>query len=204
MIVDLVALVADKNMEHALRGILSRHQAIGIRPIEFEIYVYPDRDAGCYNQGATFLHSISHTFRHAILLLDRDGSGREHRSRDQIENQIEEQLCFRKLDERTRVVVIEPELENWLWSASPHVSAALGWDSPATLRNWLETQGLWGSTAAKPKSPKEAVEAAMRQSRKPRSSAVYLTIAQKVSLSNCEDPAFGKLLTTLRAWFPPA
>lgn len=30
---DLIALVADKNMEHALRGLLNRPQSLGIHPL---------------------------------------------------------------------------------------------------------------------------------------------------------------------------
>ena len=189
-------------MEHALRGILSRHQAIGIRPIEFKIYDHPERDSGCYNQGPSFLHSICQTYRYALLILDRDGSGRESLSREQIENEIEEQLRFRNIGDRVQTIVIEPELENWLWSSSPHVATALGWNSYRDVRRWLEDENLWRPADPKPADPKEAVETAMRQSRKPRSSAVYLSIAQKVSFQDCRDPAFGKLLNTLSSWFP--
>ncbi|MYD87843.1 MAG: hypothetical protein F4137_08025 [Acidobacteria bacterium] len=36
---DLVALVADKDMEHTLAGLLSRPLALGIRPIHFDVCI---------------------------------------------------------------------------------------------------------------------------------------------------------------------
>ena len=47
-----------------------------------------------------------------------------------------------------------------------------------------------------------AYEKALGQVRKPRSSATFRQIAEKVSFNNCTDAAFLKLLTTLRKWFP--
>jgi hypothetical protein len=44
---DLVLLVADKNIEHGLRGLLSRPQALGIRSVTSKTYVHPQRDPGC-------------------------------------------------------------------------------------------------------------------------------------------------------------
>ncbi len=42
------------------------------------------------------------------------------------------------------------------------------------------------------------------QSWKPRSSAIYLALAQAVSTERCSDPAFAKLRQCLREWFPSA
>ena len=44
---DLIILVADKNMEHTIKGLLARPPALGIRPLSFDIRVHPERDAGC-------------------------------------------------------------------------------------------------------------------------------------------------------------
>ena len=43
---DLIILVADKNMEFAVRGILTRLEALGIRDITYDLYVHPERDPG--------------------------------------------------------------------------------------------------------------------------------------------------------------
>ncbi|HEY4589423.1 MAG TPA: hypothetical protein VII86_09345, partial [Thermoanaerobaculia bacterium] len=102
-------------------------------------------------------------------------------------------------------VVISPELESWVWSDSPHVERALGWDrGPAPLRSWLQEKGLLEAGAAKPAQPKEAVELALKTVRTPRSSSIYLELARSVSTDRCTDPAFLKLKRCLREWFPPS
>jgi hypothetical protein len=93
-------------------------------------------------------------------------------------------------------------LENWLWSDSPEVDAALGWKGKSTpLRNWMMNQGFLKKNSLKPSPPKEAVESALREVCKPRSSSLYLQIAEKVSLKRCKDPAFLKLKEKLFQWF---
>lgn len=54
----------------------------------------------------------------------------------------------------------------------------------------------------KPTRPKEALEAVFPACRLPRSAANYRRIAERVSLSRCVDPAFGRLRKTLQRWFP--
>jgi hypothetical protein len=44
---DLIVLVADADMEAAVRGLLSRPSALGIRPISFDVKRHVQRDAGC-------------------------------------------------------------------------------------------------------------------------------------------------------------
>lgn len=56
---DLLLLVADKNMEYAVRGLLSRPQALEVRPLEFEVYVQPQRDPGCALRAHEFLRPFA-------------------------------------------------------------------------------------------------------------------------------------------------
>ena len=55
----------------------------------------------------------------------------------------------------------------------------------------------------KPSKPKEAVELALRHVGKPRSSALFKSLAESVGLRRCTDAAFLKLRATLSAWFTP-
>jgi hypothetical protein len=103
------------------------------------------------------------------------------------------------------VIVIEPELEVWLWQDSPHIARAFknfDYSPHSSLRKWLEARGFWEPTALKPARPKEAFELLCRTSRTPRSSAIYQKIAQQVSVRTCMDPAFCLLRETLQRWFP--
>jgi len=45
---DLVVLVADKNMEFAVKGLLPRSQSFGINPLAYDIHVHIERDPGCF------------------------------------------------------------------------------------------------------------------------------------------------------------
>lgn len=201
---DLVLLVADKNMEASLRGLLSRFHSPGFRPVAFDLYVHPERDPGCLLRGHDFLRLFVSRYERALVLLDHEGCGREAAERSVLESQLEERLSEAGWRERAAAVVISPELENWVWSDSPHVDRALGWDSSTTpLSNWLREKGLLEAGAAKPAKPKEAVELTLRTARKPRSSAMYLELAKSVGTDRCTDPAFLKLRRCLREWFPP-
>ena len=123
---DLILLVPDSNTEYTMKGLLARHQAIGIRQIDFNVVRHPERDPGCFLRAPDFLRLFRRDYHHALVLLDREGSGRESRSRLELEEDLEGRLAT-EWSERSAVVVIDPELEIWLWSDSPEVDAVLGW-----------------------------------------------------------------------------
>ena len=116
---DLVILVADKNMEFALKGILSRYHSMKIRDITREIYVHPEKDPGCLLRGHLFMRPFVNRFAHALVLLDRVGSGQERSARDELEIEIDKRLSSSGWGDRASAVVIEPELDIWVWSDSP-------------------------------------------------------------------------------------
>jgi len=144
------------------------------------------------------------THDHALVVFDREGCGQEQLTRKELEAHVEQALTEDGWPGNAAVVVIDLELENWVWSISPHVSTALGWrDTDQDVRQWLlEKDFLDVVTQAKPARPKEAMEAVLRHVRKPRSSAIYRELAGKVSLTSCTDPAFLKFRQTLQGWFP--
>lgn len=199
---DLAVLVADKNMEFSIKGILQRPEALGIHQISFDIYSHLENDPGCFLRGHDFLRPYVNKFHHALVILDHHGCGKEKLTREQVEKDIESRLYASGWKKRAAAIVINPELENWLWSDSPEVDAALGWkEKSPPLRTWLKNQGFQESGLLKPSPPKEAVESALREVRKPRSSSIYFQIAEKVSLKRCKDPAFLKLKEKLVQWF---
>lgn len=201
---DLVILVPGADEQAALEGILARHQALGIHPIWAEFQRHPDRDPGCLLRAHEFLRPQANRFRHALVLFDRNGCGQEDKTREELEHQVESRLSASGWGDRAAVVVIDPELEVWVWSDSPHVEAHLGWEGrEPDLHAWMVREGFRREGQAKPRQPKEAVERALREARKRRSSAIYQHLAEEVSLTRCEDPAFLKLRETLRSWFGP-
>jgi hypothetical protein len=195
---DLVVLAADADIEYAIRGILGRHQSLGIRALTFDVFVHAEHDPGCRTRGATFLVNHAPRYRHGLVVFDHDGCG-DDRPRTDVERSVDGELQNHWQD-RARTVVIAPEVENWLWSASPHVATVLGWEG-RDLRAELVRQRLWDDGATKPKDPKAAVEFALRSAKKPRSSRHYMEIAAQVSLARCEDPSFLTLRQHLSTWF---
>jgi len=202
---DLVVLVADRNMEFAVLGLLSRTQSLRLSRLAVDVYVHPQRDPGCLRRADAFLQPFRTTHRFALVLFDREGCGKNGLSREEIERELEDRLAASGWNDRAGVIVVDPELESWVWSDSPHVSTILGWNQrAAALAAHLEKKGLKTPGQIKPPRPKEAVEEALRHVRKQRSSALYKQLAESVGLSRCVDPAFKKFRNKLVEWFGSA
>lgn len=201
---DLIVLVADGTMRVAVRAILSRPRALGIREIDFRVVPHPEHDPGVFLRSESFLKPFKANYHRALVMCDRKGSGVSESSAAEMMEKLEERLAIDWQD-RCAAIVFDPELENWLWSDSPEVDRVLGWQGEdPDLRSWLADNGFLFGEDAKPDRPKEAVEDALREIRKPRSSALYGQIADSVSLRRCTDPAFLRFRSILQEWFPPA
>ncbi len=200
---DLVCLVADKNMRAVMEGILHRHQSLGVREITFHTpVVHPRKDPGCLNEPTELLRGFRGDAAHALVVLDMAWAGAPA-TPEKAEAEIERRIKEGGLDGWARAVAIVPELEIWLFADSPHLTMALGWkDREPGLRDALDSNGMWPRDLTKPKDPKAAVEWALFQSRKPRSSAIYREIADRVGLAHCQDRSFRLLKEILRGWFP--
>lgn len=200
---DLVILASDRNVDFALSGIFSRFESLGIREVSKDIFVHPHHDPGCCQEGSTFLRPFQNNYDHALIVFDREGCGREDCTREEIEKSIEDELAISGWGDRARAIVIDPEVEMWVWSNSPHVENILGWDGQnPNLRDWLIVKQFLVEGQNKPARPKESLEAVLRKVKKPRSSSIYKQIAERVSLNNCVDPSFIKLKESVRLWFP--
>jgi hypothetical protein len=202
----LVVLVADLDAENALRGVLQRWRSMGIRQLQedhdFEIRRHPQRDPGCRCSAKDFLEAFVRTHGHALIVFDHDGCGQEDQTAVEIEDNVERQMSDAGWQGRCAAVVIEPELEAWVWSDSPHVDEELGWkERRPALREWLRAEGCLACDTTKPSDPKTTMQRAMREANKPLSSRVFLKLAESVSISRCRDRAFDKLKTTLHGWF---
>lgn len=116
---DLVVLVADKNMEHALKGIPRRSEALNIRPITFDIFIHPRRDPGVLNNAPNFLRLHMAKYRYALVLFDREGCGCNETAK------VLEERVKRELQQsgwqNAEAVILDPELEVWVFVDSPHV-----------------------------------------------------------------------------------
>jgi hypothetical protein len=199
---DLIVLVADKNMEAALVSVLRRPESLGIRPLTFDIFVHPYHDSGCLLNAHTFLQPFSQRYSFSLVLFDKEGCGQENIPSTKLEQNVQELLTERGWYNRSCVTVIDPELETWIWKDSPHVSNAIGWANRLQeLYTWLEDKGFIENNESRPSRPKEALEAALRSVKKPRSSSIYSELGSKISLRKCTDPSFVRMRTQLQIWF---
>lgn len=200
---DLVVLVADKNMQFALLGALSRPEALGIRPVTHEFRTHMGRDGGVRASGADLLARDRQRFAHSVLVLDFDGSGaREGQTVEELEAALDEQIRA-DWDGNGKAIVIAPELEVWIWGSDNALKESLHWPLDVSIRDRLQDRGFAFDAGGKPQRPKEALEALVRIHRQPRSSALYAKITGRISLRHCSDPAFLRLRAALRSWFPP-
>ena len=198
---DLVLLVADKNAQFALKGALERPEAMGIRPIEFEFRVHPGRDGGTRKSGPEMLALERRRFQHGLLILDYEGSGTDLPDAKALEAQLDGRLRA-QWKEHAKAIVIEPELDVWVWGSDNAVAEAIDWPAGKAIREWLRERGFAFDSNEKPTRPKEALEAALRLPDLPRSSALYQRIAERISVHRCSDQAFLRLRSQLSTWFP--
>jgi hypothetical protein len=201
---DLIFLVADKDIEYTIRGLMNRSDDLGIRDdLRHHINVHSKHDSGCFSDGHQFLRLFLDMYKHAILILDYEGCGREHLlGRTEIEDQLEENLSANGWGDRAAAIVIEPELETWVWVASTEVGRILGWRRDIeTLDDWMIDKGHKTTMDEKPNQPKEVMQEVLRITRKKRSSSLYMQLAEQVDFSGCVDPAFIKLRDILKLWF---
>lgn len=203
---DLLVLVADADMREIMRGVLGRSDGVSVRRLDFDVQVHPQRDGGCRTGAATYLRPHFRRFRYCVVVFDRHGCGSRD-SREDIQRAVEVDLARNGWGDRSKVVVIEPELEAWIWGDLKAASKHVGWPGGHTaLREWLAAEGHWPRGQDKPCDPKRAMQEAMSRSplqRQPRRSArVFRKIAESARFDGCRDAAFNELRTTLETWFP--
>lgn len=199
---DFVVLSADVDIEAAVRAVVARPHSVGIREIDVEYLRHPGHDPGVFATAHQLLAPYRNIGVRALAVLDFAWESNPCKTALEVERQVSHRLRD-DWETRAAVVAIEPEVEVWLWSTSPHVAPPLGWDGTVgELREWLGSEGLWIDGEPKPQDPKEAFERACRRTRTVPSSSVFGDVLSKVSLRSCTDPAFRRLLAVLSGWFP--
>ena len=200
---DLVVLVADGHQEQTVATLLiDRHHSLGIRrvtiDIDSDIFPHPEHDPGVFHEAGDFLSAFAQQYQHALVLIDAEWGGL---SVEQIEEKIQGDLNKKDWEGRSAVIVINPELEIWVWAQSPHVPRLLGMDWEG-IKNLGHQMGYWQKDETKPSRPKELLEVVLHRTRKPRSSALYRQLAGTVGLSRCQDSSFLRFREILQEWFP--
>ncbi len=208
---DLLFWVADTNMREALGGFLERKavdRIIGCRVIDFDsrrdIKVAKGKnDPGLLKCANELLQPFAGVYRHSVVVIDEEWDGTP--GAEAIQKRLDGQLASAGWPPPEGLsLVVRPEVDNWLWSDSPHSATALGWASWDVLRPALQRNGWLSEGASKPTRPKEAAEWALRNGagKAKRSAALYRKVAGSVSVGRCADPAVETLLGAFRTWFP--
>jgi hypothetical protein len=206
---DCIFLVADKNMQFAFEGFLTRpefHKSLGCGVFEFNaaadlIVASGDNDSGLYIRAHELLRSYQKTHCHAVIVLDVQWKGTP--GSQVIVDHISNQILLTGWQDRTfQVIAIDPELETWIWQQNDHVARNLGFSSSIDLMKDDSIKASWPGGQYKPSCPKETLETVLKKHNIPRSSAIYKQITSQISIRGCKDSAFQLLLETLRCWFP--
>ena len=121
-----------------------------IRQVTAEVKPFWRHDGGCRVEGVSILGGMIGQFRHAMLVFDFDGSGVGVTSAIELEQQLEDELRKVGWSDNAAAIVVEPEIEAWVWANSPNVARVLGWADDPSLRDWLRLQGILNSGEPKP------------------------------------------------------
>ena len=196
---DLVVLVADRDQERTVSTLLTeRPSSLGIQDdIDPDIFIHPNRDPGVFHGAGSFLADFAGLYQHALVLVDAEWGGL---SVKQIEEKIQGDLNRNGWEGRSAVVVIDPELEIWVWSSSPHVPRLLGTDWE-TIKDLGHRRNYWKKGEIKPSRPKELLVEVLRYAGKRRSARLYQQLAQEVGLNGCQDSSFRRFREILQEWF---
>jgi len=205
---DCIFLLADLGMVAAFKGFFSRqgfHYALGTVPFQIDpkLDIICDRagnDPGVYSRAHELLRTYQSSHRYAVIVLDNawEGSPGVEKIRADISAKME-QVGWAK--NRFVVIVIDPELEAWMWQDNPHIARSFGFSKSPSLRDWLSEQALWPVNSDKPPDPKLAFEKTLKVSKAKIPSVVFKKICSEISFKHCVDDAFGLLTSTLQKWF---
>ncbi|MGB9745769.1 MAG: methylation-associated defense system protein MAD4 [Bacteroidales bacterium] len=203
---DLIVLVADSDQKVLIEALLRKLISIQlIDKIAFDVYKHPMRDSGNFANSPEFLRKYLKDYRSAIVILDFEGSGAEHKfgSKTYAEKDLEARLRNNRW-EKCAAVIIQPEIEMWIWANFISLSFAIGWkrkEQGVDLHSWLVKNGWLSAPKNKPIRPKECYEKVLEKCKTPKSSSIFRKIAETVSFENCTDESFVKFLSILKEWF---
>jgi len=206
---DLLIMTADSTMTQVLRAFFKREafaHSLGCDP--FTIDVQKDilntpgfTDGGLHTRAHEIMRPFLGQYRNALVILDKQFGG--ERPASEVQQEIENNLRGNGWNgnlHNAAVIVIDPELEVWLWQDNVHVEKALG--AQSGLRQKLESDGVWPAGQAKPHQPKETMQETIIANHAGTYTPAYCRIASTVSVSRCSDPSFIRFRDQLRTWFP--
>lgn len=211
---DVIFHLADGHMEKGLRAFFGRsdwHHALGCARFEIDpqsetdLYRVPGHtDGGIWKHAHENLQVFKDRYHHAVVLLDADFD--PHPGVEVLVKDISNGMIKSGWEEnRFSVIVIEPELESWLWAPNKNIAQAFGHSDFNELRKLLETEQLWNPGEPKPHDLKGARDLAAKLGGKKTGGPIFKNAFEAISrraLDRCIEPGFIKLRAAMSEWFP--
>jgi hypothetical protein len=205
---DLFVLTADSDAQALIKAVLRRHRDLQIHPISFEVERFTGRDSGMVKEGPEIARAMVKKTEHARLVLvwDHHGSGWHSLNPEQAVARIQQRLDGVTWTDRSAAVVIVPELEEWLWHCPASVARLLGTNAAefdATTARAVTGLNLTPERCRREK-PKELFEAVLYNKKRRRPLPEdFEMLGSSANLARWgESETFGRLVETLRTWFP--
>jgi len=202
---DLIVVTADSQIHRTVEILVNhRRRSLALREFSADVVRHPGQDSGCRANPGRMLDPHRNSHAKAMVIFDFHGCGERRLSPQDLETRLENDFARRGWGpDRVSFVVIEPELEAWLFGASyRHLESEVSWSRSVGIQRWLTELGYLQTGTVKPSNPQAAFEAVLYEQKLPRSADLFANLAQRVSLARCQDRAFQKFRSTLQRWFP--
>lgn len=209
----LCMLVPDGAYERVLPVLLrDRRESLGIAQVDFIPPIKdPNRDSSY--EAASLIRPYLGSCTHFLMVRDLHGSGWEAKGADALKEKLTRDLhAIGCPPERSKVIIVEPEIEIWLRIGSTHVkqlvrqrARAHGTEVDMLFDELVQEKLLANggiNTLGKPIDPKKVFEEVLKHYRIIRSNVLYEELAKTESLRHCRVPSFLDLVNTLQTWFP--
>lgn len=202
---ELIVLASDGQQKAVIEVLLEkRYKSLNICKLvqgqTFDVFVNSNKDPGVYKEAGPFLNVFVNQYKYALVLTDSAWEGSPGQAK--IKEKIQDDLNQNGWADRSSIIVIDPELEIWVWSSSNEIPVILG-QSWEQIHKIATKHSFWSPEDIKPHRPKELMDSVLREGRKHRSAALFQKLAEKISLQGCHDLAFRDLKKKLQEWFPP-
>lgn len=211
---DIIFHLADQHMEAGFRAFFARdnwHHVLGCS--QFEIDPDSERDIyrrGGYTDGGIWKHAHNNLvpfkddYRYAVIVLDADFE--PHPGAEKLRDDITKNMLGAGWTaDSFCVVVIDKELEAWLWAPNVNVAKAFGHGDFDQMRAALAQKNLWDEGAPKPNDLKAARDLAAKLGGKKTGGPIFRGVFKGISkraCDLCQENGFIAMRTALKTWFP--
>ena len=198
---DLVVLAADGTIQRTIQTLLEeRRDSLGISALTVDFQTHRHRDSGCRTAPGEVINPLRNRYAKGMVVFDFHGSGERQRTAVELEADLEQELRNAGWGpDGITVMVIEPELEAWVFGASSRqLERLVDWSQPTPISSWLELSGYVNPPEFKPSDPQSAFDEMLKLQGKRRSRRLFADLSRTVSLARCQDRAFNKFRAALQ------